>query len=114
MPKINRNGVYINYESYGQGPTVFLTHGFSATSKMWNDQIEELSKYFHLVVWDMRGHGQTDYPKDQNLYSEKETIEDIYGILSDLGVFFFILRDGHQYRKRREGERERERERERK
>ena len=86
MPKINRNGVYINYESYGQGPTVFLTHGFSATSKMWDDQIEELSKYFNLVVWDMRGHGQTDYPKDQNLYSEEETIEDIYGILSDLGV----------------------------
>ena len=86
MPKINRNGVCINYESYGQGPTVFLTHGFSATSKMWDDQIEELSRYFNLVVWDMRGHGQTDYPEDQNLYNEEETIEDIYGILNDLGV----------------------------
>jgi len=86
MPKIIRNGVAVNYESYGEGSTIFLTHGFSATSKMWDDQIEELSKHFNLVVWDMRGHGQTDYPEDQKFYSEEETIEDIYAILNDLGV----------------------------
>ena len=46
MPKINRNGIKINYETYGNGPALFLTHGFSATSKMWDDQIDYLSKYF--------------------------------------------------------------------
>ena len=86
MPKINRNGVNINYESYGKGPVIFLTHGFSATSKMWNDQIEDLSRNFNLVVWDMRGHGQTDYPEDESLYNEEETIEDIHAILTDLRV----------------------------
>ncbi len=45
MPKIDRNGVEINYEVYGSGPPLFLTHGFSATSKMWDDQIDALSKY---------------------------------------------------------------------
>ncbi|HIB75537.1 MAG TPA: alpha/beta hydrolase, partial [Gammaproteobacteria bacterium] len=40
MPKINRNGVNIHYETYGEGPVVLLTHGFSATSKMWYGQIE--------------------------------------------------------------------------
>ena len=44
MPKIDRNGVQINYEVYGNGPALFLTHGFSATSKMWDDQTNELSK----------------------------------------------------------------------
>ena len=86
MPKINRNDVNINYESYGKGPVIFLTHGFSATSKMWNDQIEDLSKDFNLVVWDMRGHGQTDYPEDESLYNEEETIEDIHAILTDIGA----------------------------
>ncbi len=86
MPKINRNGIKINYETYGNGPALFLTHGFSATSKMWDDQIDYLSKYFTLIVWDMRGHGQTDYPDDENLYNEKETIEDIKEILNELKI----------------------------
>ena len=86
MPKINRNGIKINYETYGNGPALFLTHGFSATSKMWDDQIDYLSKHFTLIVWDMRGHGQTDYPDDENLYNEKETIEDIKEILNELKI----------------------------
>ena len=86
MPKINRNGVKINYEVYGSGPALLLTHGFSATSNMWDDQINTLSKHFTLIVWDMRGHGQTDYPDDEGLYNEEETIEDIRAILFDLKI----------------------------
>ena len=86
MPKIDRNGVDINYEVYGSGSPLFLTHGFSATSKMWDDQIDALSKYFTLIVWDMRGHGQSDYPDDEKLYNEEETIEDIREILFDLKI----------------------------
>ena len=86
MPQINRNGVKINFDTYGSGPALLLTHGFSASSKMWDDQIDTLSKYFTLIFWDMRGHGQTDYPNDENLYNEKETIEDIKGILNELRI----------------------------
>ena len=86
MPKINRNGVNIFYETYGEGPVVLLTHGFSATSKMWHDQIDSLSSDYCLVFWDMRGHGSSDYPEDINLYNEKETIEDILSILDKLNV----------------------------
>lgn len=86
MPKINRNGVNIFYETYGEGPVVLLTHGFSATSKMWHDQIDFLSSDYCLVLWDMRGHGSSDYPEDINLYNEKETIEDMLSILDKLNV----------------------------
>ena len=86
MANLNRNGVNIHYETYGEGQVVFLTHGFSATSKMWYNQIESLSENYCLVIWDMRGHGATDYPDDINLYNEKETIEDIRSILDELGV----------------------------
>ena len=86
MPNINRNGVNIHYETYGEGPVVLLTHGFSATSKMWYGQIESLSKNYRLVIWDMRGHGSSDYPDDINLYNEQETVADIFFILDELGV----------------------------
>ena len=86
MPKLNRNGVKINYEVYGNGPALFLTHGFSATSEMWNDQIDSLGKHYQLIIWDMRGHGHTDYPNNLSLYSEEETIEDMRAILDKLQI----------------------------
>src|SRR5712664_3502566 len=64
MPKINRDGVKIYYEVHGSGPPLLLTHGYSSTSAMWQGQIEALSKRHRLVLWDMRGHGRSDYPDD--------------------------------------------------
>jgi predicted alpha/beta-fold hydrolase len=67
MPKLNRDGVEIYYEVHGSGPTLLLTHGYSSTSEMWQGQIEALSKHHQLVLWDMRGHGRSDYPDDPGL-----------------------------------------------
>ena len=64
MPTINRDGVNIYYEVHGSGPPLLLTHGYSSTSGMWQGQIAALSKHHKLVLWDMRGHGQSDYPDD--------------------------------------------------
>ena len=74
MPKINRDGVKIYYEVHGSGPPLLLTHGYSSTSEMWQGQIEALSKHHKLVLWDMRGHGQSDYPDDPAAYSEALTV----------------------------------------
>jgi hypothetical protein len=32
MPKLNRDGVDLYYETHGSGPVLLLTHGYSATS----------------------------------------------------------------------------------
>ena len=57
---------------------VLLTQqGSSATSQMWRGQIEPFSKHFKLVVWDMRGHGRSDYPEDLGAYSEAQTVADM-------------------------------------
>ena len=58
------DGVSLYYEVHGQGPTILLTHGYSATSQMWAGQVEALSKDHRLVIWDMRGHGRSDSPDD--------------------------------------------------
>ena len=62
MPKLNRDGVQIYYEVHGEGPVILLSHGYSSTSAMWKGQIEALSAKHKLVIWDMRGHGDSDYP----------------------------------------------------
>lgn len=86
MPKLDRDGVAIHYEVYGQGPTLLLSHGFSATSQMWAGQIEALSADHQLVLWDMRGHGQSDYPDDPAAYSEAATVADMAALLDAVGA----------------------------
>ena len=86
MPKINRDGVQIYYEVHGSGPPLILTHGYSSTSEMWKGQIAALSKPHKLVLWDMRGHGRSDYPADAGAYSEALTIADIAALLDAIGT----------------------------
>src|SRR6202171_1749917 len=86
MPKINRDGVEIYYEVHGSGPPLLLTHGYSSTSAMWQGQIEALSRHHKLVLWDMRGHGRSDYPEDPAAYSEALTVADMAALLDKAGA----------------------------
>lgn len=84
MAYLDRNGVSIYYETYGtDGPLIILTHGYAATSAMWRGQIDALSERHRLIIWDMRGHGKSDYPDRTIEYSEEKTVGDI-GALIDL------------------------------
>ena len=86
MPEINRDGVKIYYEVHGEGPPLLLTHGYSSTSAMWHGQVDALAKDHTLILWDMRGHGQSDYPDDPAAYSEALTVGDMASILDAVGA----------------------------
>lgn len=86
MPKIDRDGVAIHYEVHGSGPPLLLTHGFSSTSAMWQGQVDALSREHQLILWDMRGHGRSDYPDDPRAYSETLTVADMAAILDAVGA----------------------------
>lgn len=92
MPMLQRpDGVGLYYEVHGSGPTILLTHGYSATSQMWQGQVEALSKSHQLVIWDMRGHGQSDSPDDPALYSEPATVADMAALLDTVGATSAII-----------------------
>lgn len=86
MPILDREGIKIHYEVHGDGPPLILTHGYSSTSAMWREQIAPLSKHHRLILWDMRGHGQSDYPEDPGAYSEALTVADIAALLDAVGA----------------------------
>jgi pimeloyl-ACP methyl ester carboxylesterase len=86
MPTIDRDGVKLHYEVHGSGPVLLLTHGYSSTSAMWEGQIDALAKGHRLVLWDMRGHGQSDYPSDPLAYSEEHTVADMAALLDQVGA----------------------------
>ncbi len=90
MPKLDRDGVKIHYEVHGpragQSPTILLSHGYSSTSRMWDGQVAALKDRYQVVVWDFRGHGESDYPADQTQYSEALTVGDMLALLDQVGA----------------------------
>src|SRR5919106_3701977 len=86
MPHLTRDGVRIYYEDHGQGLPVLLSHGFGASTGMWQGQIAAFQDTVRLIPWDMRGHGQSDSPEEQALYSHAHTIEDMRAILDHLHI----------------------------
>lgn len=85
MPVIERDGVTLYYETHGSGPALLLTHGFSATSQMWQPQIDALARDHTLILWDMRGHGQSTAPADDTQFTEAATTADMTALLQHLG-----------------------------
>jgi len=86
MAYLDRGGVRIYYEVHGAGPTLLLTHGYSATSAMWAPQIDALKRDYQLVLWDVRGHGQSDSPDDPRQYTEALSIADMIALLDAVGA----------------------------
>jgi pimeloyl-ACP methyl ester carboxylesterase len=83
---LTRDGISLNYEIHGAGPAILLSHGYSATLEMWRGQIAPLSQRHQLILWDMRGHGQTDSPDEPSLYSRDRTVADMAALLDKAGV----------------------------
>jgi pimeloyl-ACP methyl ester carboxylesterase len=91
MASLDRDGVKIHYEIHGPsqgkgGPTILLSHGYSSTCRMWDGQVAALKDRYQVIVWDMRGHGESDYPADDGLYSEALTVGDMLALLDKAGA----------------------------
>jgi pimeloyl-ACP methyl ester carboxylesterase len=89
MSILNREGVNIFYEVDGvdsDRPPVLLTHGYSATSEMWGPNLEALRARRRVITWDIRGHGRSDSPEDQALYSSELSVADMEALLDANGT----------------------------
>ncbi len=89
MSFLEKNGVKIFYEVNGAASDktpVLLTHGYSATSEMWQPNLEALSARRQVITWDIRGHGRSDSPEDQSMYSEELSVADMDAILDAVGI----------------------------
>lgn len=86
MPYIDRDGVRIWYQDHGSGPPVLLSHGYSATSRMWAGQVAAFAPKYRVLTWDMRGHGGSASPDDPALYSESATVDDMAAVLDQCDV----------------------------
>lgn len=84
---IERNGVRVFWESYGEGPPLLLTPSWSIVpSRVWKAQIPYLARSFKVVVFDGRGNGRSDRPLGRDSYDPHEFTLDALAVMDATGV----------------------------
>ena len=86
MPHLKHGDAKLYYEDDGKGPAILMTHGFVASTGMWDGQVEAFKGHYRLIRWDMRGHGRTECPDDQAAYGQDITVADMVAILDHLEI----------------------------
>lgn len=84
---IERDGVRVFWESYGEGRPLLLTPSWSfVPSRVWKAQIAYLARYFKVVVFDGRGNGRSDRPAGKEAYVPHEFTLDALAVMDAAGV----------------------------
>jgi pimeloyl-ACP methyl ester carboxylesterase len=87
------NGIQMHYVIGGQGEPVVLLHGWPQTWYEWRHVMPALAKNYTVVVPDLRGLGDSSKPVTG--YDGNTTAEDIYQLVSHLGLGQKIYLVGH-------------------
>ena len=89
MPHASVNGINIFYEIIGEddNPILVMTHGLGGHGRAYENLIPEFTKGYRLLLWDMRGHGQSDRPKaGAGVYTRSQHASDLAGLLDSLSI----------------------------
>ena len=80
---IDRNGVRIYYEIYGNGPEtmLFVPPWCIVHSRIYKAQLPYFSERFRCITYDGRGNGKSDRPEDVKSYSLDNYVADALAIL---------------------------------
>ena len=84
MPIRKVNGVDIYYEIHGEGEPVIFGNGVFSNSLGWVNQTPVFSKEYQVILYDMRGQGQSEKPDGQ--YTFDIHAEDQRSLLEALGI----------------------------
>lgn len=83
---VDVNGAKIYFEEYGQGEPLVLLHGFGRTLADWKSLIPEFSKNYHVIAWDMRGHGRSTNPDTSKVFLHATAASDLLALLEKLNL----------------------------
>ena len=83
-----RSGVRLYWEQYGTGPKTVLLLPTWATldARAWKLQVPYLARHFRVVVFDPRGNGRSDRPRDPLAHADTELVEDAVAVLDATGT----------------------------
>lgn len=84
------DGLTISAQESGNlgGPGIVFIHGFSQSHLSWMRQVDsDLAKEFHIVTYDLRGHGNSDKPLDPARYRDsKAWADEVQAVIDAAGL----------------------------
>ena len=85
---VERDGVSLYYEVYGEGtPTIVLLPTWSIIhSRFWKAQIPYLSRHYRVLAWDGRGTGRSSRPEGSAAYTHLEFAADTVAVMDATGT----------------------------
>jgi pimeloyl-ACP methyl ester carboxylesterase/predicted glycosyltransferase len=85
---IERDGVKVFYEVFGQGePSVLLLPTWSIVhSRVWKLQVPYLACHYRVLTFDGRGNGRSDRPSRADAYRPEEFVADAVAVLGAAGA----------------------------
>ena len=84
MPKVQANGITINYEEQGSGEPLILIPYLTADHACYAFQVPEYAKHFTCISLDLRGTGESDKPGGP--VSTELYADDVAAFMQALGV----------------------------
>ncbi len=84
MPMITLGDLATYYESHGSGEPLLLIHGLGSSTEDWAPQVKALEGSYHVITYDVRGHGKTAKPAGK--YSVKQFATDAALLIGQLGL----------------------------
>ncbi len=86
---VDSDGFQIRYETVGEREPIVLVHGWGSSLKAnWVNTgwVEALKATRRVVALDVRGHGDSDKPHDQAVYSYARMSRDVLRVMDHLGI----------------------------
>jgi pimeloyl-ACP methyl ester carboxylesterase len=84
------DGLTISAQEWGNpnGPGIVFIHGFSQSNLSWMRQTNsDLTKEFHIVTYDLRGHGNSDKPLEAARYRDgKAWADEVQAVIDAAGL----------------------------
>ncbi|NUR92461.1 MAG: alpha/beta hydrolase [Nonomuraea sp.] len=82
MRETTVNGIKLVYREEGApgAPLLILLHGRTANHHNWNGVTQHLARRYHVLVPDLRGHGDSGYPGS---YGLTEMAADVAALIGD-------------------------------
>ena len=85
MATLTRNEVRLAYEEIGQGePAMVFVHGWSCNRAFFGPQMEHFSRQRRCVGVDLRGHGDSDKPRQD--YTMEGFADDLAWLCQQLQI----------------------------
>lgn len=80
------DGTEIYYEVRGEGAPTIWVYGIACLMNHWHHQLEHFSKNHKVISFDLRGHNQSDIPKDLSQMTVKAMAQDLVALMDHLEI----------------------------